>query len=302
MKKNILLLVSCFLLLGSWFLPLGSATAQTNVSGFISANTTWNLAGSPYVVVSNALLSHGYTLTIDPGVIVKFNSSCALQIDGELRAIGTPADRITFTSSQASPAAGNWAKVHFADTSVSATFDAQGNYLSGCIMKYCDVLYGGQLGYGEVHVETASPYISQCRIKFSSSAGVYCAGSTFLLDSSLVSDNLGYGLYFDQFSLFSCGLLINGDTIRSNRGGLYLGTSSTTTCTTKVTNNYFVLNTVNAAINDAGTSSNIHIENNFFLNNSSPSMAVINFAGTIATNVTKVKIIENNFSGNSTRG
>jgi hypothetical protein len=29
---------------------------------------------------------HGYTLTIDPGVIVKFNDSTALQIDGELHA------------------------------------------------------------------------------------------------------------------------------------------------------------------------------------------------------------------------
>src|SRR5438477_13036423 len=63
--------------------------SQTNVSGFISANTTWNVAGSPYIVTGNALLSTGYTLTIDAGVVVKFNINTALQIDGELIAIGT---------------------------------------------------------------------------------------------------------------------------------------------------------------------------------------------------------------------
>src|SRR5689334_23033426 len=85
---------------------LNSLHAQTNVSGFINANTNWTLAGSPYIIVSNALLSQGYTLTIDPGVVVKFNDSTALQIDGELHAIGTPTNRIIFTSNQPSPAAG----------------------------------------------------------------------------------------------------------------------------------------------------------------------------------------------------
>src|SRR5689334_7663467 len=130
-----------------------SASAQTNVSGFISANTTWNLAGSPYIVVGNALLSHGYTLTIDPGVVVKFNDSCALQIDGELHAVGTASHRITFTSNQPNPASGDWAKIHFPDTCVDAMFDTNGNYVSGSIMKYCDVFYGGGLGFGAIHIE-----------------------------------------------------------------------------------------------------------------------------------------------------
>jgi hypothetical protein len=75
-----------------------AAIAQTNVSGFITANTTWTVAGSPYIIVGNTILSHGYTLTIDPGVVVKFDSLKALQIDGELHAVGTAANRITFTS------------------------------------------------------------------------------------------------------------------------------------------------------------------------------------------------------------
>src|SRR5262245_5543721 len=82
--------------------------AQTYISGFISANTTWTVAGSPYIVTANALVSQNYTLTIQPGVTVKFNTHCALQIDGQLIAVGTAASRITFTSNQTSPAAGDW--------------------------------------------------------------------------------------------------------------------------------------------------------------------------------------------------
>ena len=125
--------------------------AQTDVSGFISTNTTWNLAGSPYIVIGNTLVSQGFTLTIEPGVIVKFNTDKALQIDGELIAIGTAQNRITFTSNKVSPAAGDWAKIHFSDASVDAVFDTTGNYVAGSIMKFCDILYGGGLGFGAIH-------------------------------------------------------------------------------------------------------------------------------------------------------
>src|ERR1035438_3793479 len=84
---------------------------QTNVSGFINANTTWDINGSPYIIVGNALVSQGFTLTINPGVVVKFDSAKALQFDGELIAIGTPQNRITFTSNQTNPQAGDWSEI-----------------------------------------------------------------------------------------------------------------------------------------------------------------------------------------------
>src|SRR5437899_2982871 len=127
------------------------AKSQTNVSGFINANTTWTVTGSPYIVVANALVSQGYTLTIQPGVTIKFNTNCALQIDGELIAIGTPTNHISFTSNQPSPKAGDWGKLHISEYAVDAVYDAFGYYLSGTILKYCDVTYGGGVSFGEVH-------------------------------------------------------------------------------------------------------------------------------------------------------
>jgi len=232
------------------------------VSGFISANTNWTLIGSPYIVVNNALLSNGYTLTIDPGVVVKFNDSCALQIDGELIAIGTAQNRITFTSNKPVPAAGDWAKVHFADLSTDAVFDPIGNYLSGSIMKYCDVLYGGKLGFGEVHIESSSPYLSYCNILNSGSAGVYSNQSSHTIDSSSIKNCNGYGLYY-WYNSGNC--IINKDTIANNlNGGIFSGLGFI-----RVIGNYFTLNTSHGAILIDNGNQNIFIRENYFANNTS---------------------------------
>ena len=61
LTASFLFLVFCF-----------SATAQTNVSGGIYANTTWTLANSPYIVTDTVVVFPGVTLTIQPGVTVKF--------------------------------------------------------------------------------------------------------------------------------------------------------------------------------------------------------------------------------------
>jgi len=60
---------------------------QTNVSGFISSNTTWTLSGSPYIITGNTILDSAIVLTINPGVMVKFDNAKSLQINGILRAI-----------------------------------------------------------------------------------------------------------------------------------------------------------------------------------------------------------------------
>ena len=83
-----------------------SAYAQTNVDGNISTNTTWTLSGSPYIVISPVIVEEGVTLTIEPGVIVRFNrnpwdsigyESGYLRVRGYLVALGTETDSIIFT-------------------------------------------------------------------------------------------------------------------------------------------------------------------------------------------------------------
>ncbi|HKR06359.1 MAG TPA: hypothetical protein VJY62_17120, partial [Bacteroidia bacterium] len=83
--------------------------AQTNVSGGIFANTTWTLAGSPYIVIDTTVVFPGVTLTIEPGVVVKFDDNMYLEIrQATLISIGTATDSITFTSNSSSPSRGIW--------------------------------------------------------------------------------------------------------------------------------------------------------------------------------------------------
>ena len=295
MKKSLILLITIVI-------SFSFANAQTNVSGFINANTTWDLVGSPYIVIGNALVSTGYTLTINPGVVVKFDSAKALQIDGELIAIGTPQNRITFTSNQPIPQPGDWAKLHFADTCVNAVFDNYGNYLSGSIMKYCDVSYGGGLGFGEVHIVSSSPYINHCKILNSSSNGIHCENSTYLLDSSLVENCGGYGLYNNNnlnLSGINYSLIIKNDTIKDNSlGGIDFGTASTYSYA-KIENNYFINNTNNGAINCRYSQlGHCLIANNLFLNNSS-MMGILDFMGLFQDTIKCNKFINNHSSAGS---
>jgi len=286
-----------------FFLIFLNVNGQTNISGFISTNTTWTVANSPYIVTGNALVSQGYTLIIEAGVTVKFNTNTALQVDGQLIAIGSSQNPITFTSNQPSPKAGDWGKLHIADNSVNAVYDNNGNYLSGTILKYCHILYGGGVGFGAVHIESASPYISRCDIQHSSSGGSYCVGSTYILDSSLVNDCKAFGLYFDQYSQYSCGLLIQGDTITNCVGGLFLGECSNG-CKKIIKNNYFISNAVKSAIYNSLGVSNITISNNFFINNDvgyGYDNGVLDFY-TINEDTISCNLFLNNQTGNSGNG
>jgi len=86
------------------FLPSHTVRASTTVTSDITANTTWPLSGSPYIVQHDITVVAGATLTIEPGVIVKLNFTGNSSIEagifvyGAIKAEGTSADKIYFTS------------------------------------------------------------------------------------------------------------------------------------------------------------------------------------------------------------
>ncbi|TFH00806.1 MAG: hypothetical protein E4H13_06545, partial [Calditrichales bacterium] len=82
-------LLLTILMIGS----LGLLYADTNVSGTIAVDSTWVVAGSPYIVQGNLTIGAGVTLTIEPDVIVRFNTNVNMLVRGRLIA-----DQVQFTT------------------------------------------------------------------------------------------------------------------------------------------------------------------------------------------------------------
>ncbi len=77
----------------------GCAAQTIRVSGTINADTVWSAScGLVYNVTGQLTVAKGATLTVPAGVVVKFNSSTYLSVDGSLIVNGTAASPVIFTS------------------------------------------------------------------------------------------------------------------------------------------------------------------------------------------------------------
>lgn len=130
MKSPLLFLFVCLC-------TFAAAKAQTNVSGGIYSNTTWTLANSPYIVTDTVVVFPGVTLTIEPGVVVKFDNNIRLEIrQATLIAQGTITDSITFTSNATTPALGDWSGIFLNYDPIIMTFNyCNFKYASSAIIK-----------------------------------------------------------------------------------------------------------------------------------------------------------------------
>ena len=81
-------LLGLFLLLAVFSLEALAASRSTEVGGDIDDDTNWSLANSPYIVTENVRVLSGATLTIEPGVVVKFDPGKKLRIAGLNRGLG----------------------------------------------------------------------------------------------------------------------------------------------------------------------------------------------------------------------
>jgi parallel beta-helix repeat protein len=220
----------------------GEKLFATNVGGLICTNTTWNLAGSPYVVTSGIVIGCNATLTIQPGVVVKFNQCLAIMVGsnafgkGTLVARGTAESPIIFTSNtDAVP--GEWSRIHFTDYAVDAVFDKDDNYVSGCIMEYVVVEYGGCGNYGVIFAEKSSPYLNYCAVHHNLYYGIQVDGTnapSINIKNCEVSDNAQCGIYVSNGTRHK----LHGNNIYNNRaGGMYVGADNCTLTNNTDTNN-----------------------------------------------------------------
>ncbi|MDI6821921.1 MAG: S-layer homology domain-containing protein [Actinomycetota bacterium] len=203
-KRYLALLVISTLMLT--LIPISPAAA-TEVSGEITKDTTWTVAGSPYIVTDDVFVENGATLTIEPGVEVKFNRGAGEKLfslrigsvgGGTLIADGTWDDPIIFTSNRPYPVPGDWDCIFFGDSSVDAK----------CIVDNCIIEYASH----GIHCDRSSPTISNNLLMKTKYYGVCCDGASPKITDNVIFDNRG-GIDCSYSSP-----TITGNMITTNRG------------------------------------------------------------------------------------
>jgi parallel beta-helix repeat protein len=152
-----------------------SAIAGTPISGTISANEVWTLAGSPYWIKGDITVSTGVTLTIDPGVQLRFDGFFELHINGNLVAVGSDSERIGITSNATSPAPEDWDMI-FIGTSGHAE------------IVNCDITYSRK----GIQLYSSNNVITNNTISFSKAEGIGISGSS---DNDISYNNVTHNRY-----------------------------------------------------------------------------------------------------------
>lgn len=171
-------------------------------TGNLAVNGAWRNTDIAYVLLGPVTVNDGTMLTIDPGVVVKLNKDAYFDVNGAFRALGTEEAPITFTSlrddsvngdtngdqNSSIPAPGDWTYIGFKDSSND----------TNSIIDHAVIRYAGQRrndAYGAIHLESASPTLTNNRIEQSKWYAISGDANAFpKVSGNQLADNVGNGL------------------------------------------------------------------------------------------------------------
>ncbi len=201
MKLLVLLLTIVFSVFSFANMILVPTVKATYVEGPIYLNTVWTLVDSPFVVSNNVTVDSGATLTIEPGVEVRFGGDFSLIVNGRLIANGAKDKMIRFTSNNPTPAAGYWGTIIFSGSQSSS-------------LTYCTIEYGKN----GTTLEAGTLTLKNSLVKSSSDNGIVINGGNAVIENSEITDNQLNGIYIAGGNQVS----ITSNVIESNGNGIEL--------------------------------------------------------------------------------
>jgi hypothetical protein len=235
MKKQlvlILILLTIFISslgVGYRTLPLAHATY---VEGPITRDTIWTLVDSPFILSNDVTVSPTATLTIEPGVEVRFGGEFSIIVNGQIIADGTDDKTILFTTNDPTQ--------HAFWNTITIT-GSQQSLFSNCIIEFAS--NGTTLDGGNVNIQKST-------FRSNLENGIAFHSGTIAIQDSNFVDNMGNAVAIDGNGQVD----IRSNVIQSNKNGLLL--------TSQASGNIFVFQNNISNNTEAG----VAIETNTFAN------------------------------------
>jgi DNA-directed RNA polymerase subunit F len=161
----------------------GTSTSSNYIANWIKEDFTIKQTSSPLVVLGALIVAPYITLTIEPGVILKFKSY-NITIDGALVCNGTQTNKIVFTSNQPTPQPGDWGGI---------TFSSQSGYPASSI-SHCEFHYP-TIALNFVNILTVfETNISSCLFDNISDRGIRVEGSKVNISGCTFRNFVNYGI------------------------------------------------------------------------------------------------------------
>ncbi|MBF9130055.1 RHS repeat protein [Plantactinospora sp. S1510] len=197
------------------YLSVVDRPGPTEVARYdISTDTVWGPQGSPYIIRSMVEIAEGASLTLLPGTVVKLDKSGVLQAYGQILSLGTPRQRVIFTSLRddtvlgdtngdgdaTRPASEDWNYIAVVGGDISVA-----NYRRPVsFFDHTDFKYGGQ--------EVTSCSAAALELGWAGSRAVI-SNSTFVATTAGVRSRVGdrgfAGIYNSYFESGSCGITMS---------------------------------------------------------------------------------------------
>lgn len=146
--------------------------------GTLQCNQVWT-GDTPYLIQDTVWVGADCTLTIEKGTKMFFNNQAALMIEGTLKVLGNPDERVTFSNSRLDikNGAGLWAGIHLlpGSTDNEIYFAVIRNATSGVILNTQDMDTLPDLIIGNSKIENMARY------------GIYALNSDLYVYNSLIN-------------------------------------------------------------------------------------------------------------------
>jgi lipopolysaccharide export system protein LptA len=206
--------------------------SRMTVSGNINANTTWYAENSPVYVSGDVSVTGGITLSIEPGVVVKFAQWTGLYVSGTLNVPTASGDRVYFTDyrddtvggdingddPEQSPGADWWSGITVWDGGTATIDNCEIRYAG----RYHDIWGLGMINAGLLKIGAGALTLTNSTVYQTDGDAVYLRNATgsYVLTGNTITGNSWTGMVFINAGT---DVTVTNNTISGNGGsGVYI--------------------------------------------------------------------------------